>query len=157
MAEISVHHPEHGRARRVEARHHGRPQSKLGGTVHNAHGVAAGERIGHSAGAVRRVVIHDHQFPDDPGGPEHFEGRMHQFGEAAPFVVRRDDERQLRCCVVWAWGDSVGHGWMWWYQTDSRPGVPRTATVVPLRASCLRVELAAGPRTSYGFAAGSDA
>jgi hypothetical protein len=62
----------------------------------DAQRILPAEHVGHGSGPVGRVVVHDDELPRDSGGSEGLEHRRGQFGDAASFVVRRDNERQIR-------------------------------------------------------------
>ena len=65
MTEVGVHHADDVRGRDAETGDDGRAEPELAGAVNDLHPPRARELVGDRAGAVRRVVVDDHELELD--------------------------------------------------------------------------------------------
>ena len=94
MAQVRVDDADDRRSGRLESFDDRRPQSELAAAMNHLNPVLLREVVGNGAGAIRRVVIHDHQLAVEATLRVRLEHRPDQIPEAVALVVRGDDDGQ---------------------------------------------------------------
>ena len=103
MAQIRVNDANDLCRRGAESFDHSGAETELAGAMDDADWPLECQAVGDLTGAVRRVVVDDHQFARDAGAVVGGKDRAHELGQPVAFVIGGDHEGERGRCRYARW------------------------------------------------------